>query len=746
MKRILICGLLALVSFAVLCPLTSAEFISYDDPLYVTQNGLVQQGLTHEGFKWAFSTGLGGIWHPLTWLSHMAVCNFFHLNPAAHHLVNLALHVTTAILLFLFLARATDALWRSALVAALFALHPLHLESVAWISERKDVLSGFWFMITLLAYERYVAARRDRGLRVQGSGFRNSSALAWYCGALVFFALGLMSKAMLVTMPFVLLLLDYWPLQRAVPEPEARADISRFTFHVSRFTPLLLEKLPFLALSLAASLLVLITQNRHQTVGSLDMFPLSLRISNALVGTVTYIRKLFVPTDLAVFYPYPKSWPIWLVILSALLVAAITTAVLLRRRPRTQTGPEAPAQGSVVSGQWSVVAHPQSVASRPYLLTGWFFYLITLSPVLGLIQVGSQCMADRYTYLPLIGLFIILAWGGWDLLSACFRSITAFGFRILDFGLRFSATLCTLLILAACGLAARHQASYWQTTESLFRHALAVTENNYVAQTMVGSYLAEHGKHRDACPFYEAALAIKPDYGQARDGYGNALLALGRPQEALVQYLAAVQCAPDRPEPEDDLGCAYMNLGRPGEAVLHFQNAVRLQPDFALAHCNLGIALDKLGQTEQALAELNRALAFGYRPEIVRANLGKVYAHRGQIPQAIEQYREAVRLAPDLVGALNNLAWLLATSNSTETRNGPEAVAMAERAVRLTNRQSPQELGTLAAAYAEAGRFPDALATLDETMAQARAAGMTQVLPELEQQRKLYEAGKAYRQ
>jgi tetratricopeptide (TPR) repeat protein len=599
--------LLVLTTIGVYLPAAWNDFIGYDDPDYIISNPHVRSGLTWNNVVWALTTNLGGNWHPLTWLSHMVDCQLFGLQPGPHHLVSVSFHAANTFLLFLLLGRLTGAVWRSAIVAALFALHPLHVESVAWAAERKDVLSTFFFMLTLIAYVRYAEGRKQKAeSRKQkaeaGSQDSSQSSIHYppstilYLLALWFFALGLMSKPMLVTLPFVLLLLDYWPLGRlgsSTPWPaigERRLLNSLF--------PLVLEKTPFFALSLVSSWITFVSQQHGGAVSA--TYALEDRFDNAVVSYVRYIGKMFWPQNLAVFYPHRDHWPGWQVAAASLVLLLIfVAAVALRRR-------------------------------RPYFLTGWLWYFGTLVPVIGLIQVGDQSMADRYTYIPLIGLFVILVWGAADLLS---------GFSGLECESaperkdarsgRFNAG-CFVAVFAilSCASLTWDQLYYWRNSKLLFAHAILSTPNNYVAYNNLGCCLFYEGntpeaianyrlalsinpacdpalknmgvalagerKFAEAVPYYEAALRLRPGLFEIHLALGDALAECGRPEEAMAHYLAVLERAPDHAEAHFHLGLALARQGRNEEAATHFAEAMRLRPDFLEAKRQLNAISERL--------------------------------------------------------------------------------------------------------------------------------------------------------
>jgi tetratricopeptide (TPR) repeat protein len=506
---------LAVGTLLVYLPMLGHGFVNYDDPDYITNNPHVKAGLTWPGIVWAFQSGEASNWHPLTWISHMMDCQLFGLNPAGHHLTNLFFHTANALLLFLLLNQFTGALWRSAFVAALFAWHPLHVESVAWASERKDVLSAFFWMLTLLAYTRY--ARESK--------VRSPKSKVFYFAALFFFACGLMSKPMVVTLPFVLLLLDFWPLNRIrIAECGLRSAGA-----------LLLEKLPFFALTITSCIITRLVQGGALWSSASLHFP--FRMANALMSYVRYISKTFWPADLALIYPYPHHWP---------LAGVIVVTVLL-------------VMWSVLFLWW---------AKRfPYLAIGWFWYLGTLVPAIGLVQVGIQSMADRYTYLPGIGLFIIVAWALNDVLNSHPQKVKI-------------AAVAGSLALAGCLAATSIQLSYWRNSIELFRHTVRVTTDNYAAADCLGKALEETGLVAPAAQLYAEAVRIEPDYPMSQFDLGMILLEQGRADEASNHLAAAAQLAPRNPVMQFDFGTYLLQHGKPGEAANYFKAALAAKPDF----------------------------------------------------------------------------------------------------------------------------------------------------------------------
>jgi Tfp pilus assembly protein PilF len=612
------------VTAAVFWPVRRHEFITFDDPNYVTQNLRVQAGLTWSNVAWAFQTTSESNWHPLTWLSHMLDCQMFDLNSGAHHLGNVFFHLINSLLLFAVFKRMTGARWPSAFVAALFALHPLHVESVAWVAERKDVLSGLFWILTIGAYARYVERPSVRR----------------YSLSLLFFALGLMSKPMLVTLPCVLLLLDFWPLNRIrakplFPSPPLKGGQGRG--EEAHFSPLrlILEKIPFVLLAAASSLITFLAQKSGETVITMAAVPVAQRLANAAIAYVRYMEKTVWPDRLSVFYPYVRSWPAWQVTGAVLILGALTWVAYWGRR------------------------------NHRYLTVGWLWFVGTLVPVIGFVQVGAQSLADRYTYVPLVGLFVMVSWGAVDLFQR--RRSKKLGLPLLA-----SAALSICLVLTVL------QVRFWQDTVTLFEHALAVTSGS-------------------------ATIYFNLAYG---------LLAKGRADDAVPHFLAGLKRDPRNYWIHSTVGDLLSGQGKLEAAVAEYSEALRYQPAFVQAHSGLALA----------------------------------FLLQGKNRQAITEYREVLRLAPDAVNALNNLAWILATNPDETLRNGIEAVRCAERACDLTGRKESIYLGTLAAAYAEAGRFPEAVSTAEKAAELASAAGQKDLVKSDQTSLELYRAGKPYRE
>jgi len=658
-----VCLVLAAITFAIFGRTTGFEFVNYDDKSYVYDNAMVSKGLTLRGIVWAFS-GHASNWHPLTWIFHMLDCQFHGLHPGGHHLTNVVLHTATVISLFLVLRRMTGALWRSAFVAAVFAIHPLRVESVAWVAERKDVLSGLFFMLTIGAYVRYG---------------RLPWSFARYGLVALLFAMGLMCKPMLVTLPAVLLLLDYWPLER-------KASIGR----------LVMEKLPLLALSAGSCVVTLLVQS--EAIHENAQLPLPLRLANALAACMVYLGQMIYPAGLAVFYPYPlNGLPSWEVALAGALLAGIS---------------------AVAAWQWR---------KRPWILVGWLWYLVMLLPVVGVIQVGSQAHADRYTYLPQIGICVAATWlvAQWRLNRAVLGSLMAG-------------------VVAVLMLCAWKQTAYWKDSETLWAHTLDCTTGNFVAELGIGNALDQNGTLREAMAHYQKALKINPDNVEALNNLGNDLRQTGRVDDAIIHYQKALQIRPGFAAAHYNLGIALGQKGRLVEAIDQYREALRSDPDYVDARINLGGALLQTGRLDEAIAHLQKALQLN--PNLVGAhnNLGNAFLQKGNASEAIVQFQQAVQLKPDDPWPKNNLAWLLATSAEASLRNGRKAVDLATQAGELAGRDNPIILHTLAAALAEAGRSAEAVATAQRALHLAELQSNTKLAGALQSEIKLYQAGRPF--
>jgi Flp pilus assembly protein TadD len=592
---------LTAATLAVYWPLQHHDFINYDDPAYVTSNRHVQSGLTVNGFRWASTTMELSNWHPLTWLSHMADYHLFGTNPAGHHWTNLLFHLLNVNLLFYILHRFTGAFWKSAMVAALFALHPLNVESVAWVSERKNVLSTFFWMFTVFAYGHYVIQPR------------------WerYAVVLIVFALGLMAKPMLVTLPFVLLLLDFWPLGRArfslcAAESPIRAErwIPAGEGKTS-FARLFIEKIPLFILSVFSVIMTLKAAS-GQAIAATEALPMISRIENAVVSYMRYIGKMLWPEGLAVFYPYFPSWPLWQVFGAVLLLVCITAFVI-----------------------WKFRAHP-------HLAVGWFWYLGTLVPVIGLVQVGLQSMADRYMYVPMIGLFIMIVWGVPDLLR---------GWRVQTPIL----IAASAVVLCSLGMCTYIQVQYWESSVRLFRHTLSVTSANYIAHNLLGNALRDAGQYEESMANHRRSVTINPDYWLAYNNLGVTLSLQRRYPDAIAAYLKAISINGDDGLVRFNLGDALLQTGNIDEAAVQFGEAVRLRPEVAAFQNSLGVAMIRQGKLDEAVKVLRQAIRLEPEHAGAHFNLAMILSHQGKYQEAIECFSEALRIQPDYGEARRNL-------------------------------------------------------------------------------------------
>jgi Flp pilus assembly protein TadD len=603
--KLLIYVCLAACTLAAYEPVRHNDFVRYDDHVHIIENTNLNGGITRQSVICAFTKVYLANWYPVTWLSHMLDFEIYGPNPAGHHITSLLIHTAGSLLLFWTLLKMTRAMWASAFVAAVFAIHPVHVESVAWASERKDVLSGLFWILTMLAYAHY--AERPNFKR--------------YTLVLLAFVMGLMSKPMVVTLPFVLLLLDYWPLER-------------FKRQKATAGWLIIEKVPLFALSAVSSVITFMAQKSGGAINTLETVPLDYRIANMFISYMRYIHKTIWPSKLAVMYPLSEAIPSKEALLfCALLFVLITTlSIYIGRR-------------------------------KKYVAVGWLWYVGTLVPVIGLVQVGSQAMADRYMYIPMLGLLIIVAWGVKDLISnrPRWRTITAVSAGVV----LFSAIILT-----------RMQVSYWQNTLTLFEHALKVTGKNRIAE----------------------------------GAYGHALIEAGKPDEGL----------------------------------LHLRNAVRISPTSFNTRNDLGKALLKQGKYSEAVACFNELINHKEVTAGVYENLGTAYTQLGRYEPAIQNWNKAIQLDPNNTNILNNLAWLLATSENISLRNADKAIELARRACELTGYKEAYQLDTLAAAYAASGRFDEAVTTAQQAVNAAKGSGKEEMVSEIQNRLELYQRGQAY--
>ena len=619
-----ICAVIAVLIWIVFSQTLGHDFVNYDDEVYVYENSLVSAGLSLHGLSHAFVDTQTNNWHPLTIISHMIDCQLYDLKAGGHHFTNVFLHTIAAVLLFFWLGNATGRFWSSAFVTALFAIHPLRVESVAWIAERKDVLSAVFFFLTLGAYVHYTRAR----------------SFGRYFTMSLLFACGLMSKPMLVTTPVVLLLLDYWPLKRIA---DGRS-LWRMT----------VEKLPLFGLSLGPAVVTLAIQ--VQSVGATAQLPFIWRLQNALVTYVTYIWQIFWPVNLAVFYPHPDNrLALWQIILAAAFLTAMTWVAFALRR------------------------------NRPYLLVGWLWYLVMLLPVIGIVEVGLQGHADRYTYLPHVGLYIALTWLAVDVSRSLSRRkeiLVVLGSAIV-------------VILSACSW---KQTTYWRNSETLWTHTLAVTTDNDVALTNFGTFLMDRDQLDDALSYLETALAVR---SRIEHRHYNLFLALIH----------------------DNIGKVLVRKGSVDEAIAHYRQAIEFRPNYPDAHYHLGAVLIRRGDLDGAIAEWRITLSLHPKDPGTNANLGNALVQKGLLREAANHYEIALQSEPDSPLPLNNLAWLMSAGPDDSLRNGTRAVELARNLNRVSKQNNPFFIRTLAAAYAEAGQFDLAIETAQGASELANAQG-----------------------
>lgn len=630
----LIALLLALTTLVVFLPAGGFGFVNYDDPDYLTDNNFVKNGLNWTDLQWAFTTLHASNWHPLTWLSHMTDCTLFGLNLGAHHFVNVLFHAANTALLFLLLWRLTQKIWPSVFVAALFAWHPLHVESVAWISERKDVLSTFFALLALLSYAEFAKANRRRD---------------WWL-ALLFFALGLLAKPMVVTLPFVMLLLDFWPLRR---------------FNAPTIQKLIVEKIPFFLLSAALCIVTCLAQ--RSAMATLEKVALSLRLENSLVAYAGYLLKIFWPAKLAFFYPLTA--PSFPVIAAAALFLLAVSFFAWRMRHRF-----------------------------PYLPVGWFWFLGTLVPVIGIVQVGEQAMADRYSYFPAIGIFIMVAFGGCQLAD-----------RFKPAKMIFAPA--AVLILAGCVLVTEIQLRYWRTDEALFAHALDVTRNNEIAHINLGVVYEKQNRTAEAMGEYRQALQLNPRRANNHNNIADLLDKDGQPAAALAEYQAALQLNPDAIEVHLNLGSVLVELLRLDEAAAQFERAAELKPADARPHYEMGRALLK----------------------------------QGRDAAAIDEFRRALQLDPDNPKIMAFTARVLAADENAAVRDGRAALNLAARANELSGGSQPMAIDALGMACAETGDFTNAQIHAQKVLDLAADAQMTNLAP-MQKRLELYQNRQPWRE
>ncbi|MCE5324513.1 tetratricopeptide repeat protein [bacterium] len=624
--RLLICIILVFITIAAYCRVMSFGYVNYDDNEYIIHNRHIHDGLTQESVVWAFTTSRAVNWHPLTWISYMLDVQFYGNHSWGYHLTNLLFHLANTLLLFLLLLRMTGNLWASAFVAAAFAVHPLHVESVAWVSERKDVLSTFFWMLTMWAYVTYV----------------NKPAFRRYLIMLVWFALGLMSKPMLVTLPFVLLLLDHWPLERCAGAGKQ-----------STWRHLVFEKLPMFVMAAASCVITVMVQKSGGAVQLLQDYPFGVRLANAVVSYTAYITKMLWPTKLCILYPHPEtSLPLWHVLISTALLVVLTSSALLAAR------------------------------RRPYITMGWLWYVVTLIPVIGLVQVGQQAMADRYTYVPLIGLFIIIAWGIPDMTKR-------FKAKILRYVPAVGASIIILILI----IMTYFQTGCWRSEMALFKQAMSATSGHCVIRCCIAGTLLDQGKPKQAIDQLKTAIKMNPSFARGHNALGFIYLKQGKLDAAIKELNRALKINPDFPLAHSNIGSAYATLGKTDEAIRHFKKAIKMKPNYSDTHYSLANVLVEQGMIDEGIAEYRQALR--YNPDMAKAHcklasvlitlgrvdeaelhlrlaqlndpkmadayfyLGCLMQKQGNIQGALEQITEVIKLDPNFGPAHNAMAVLL---------------------------------------------------------------------------------------
>jgi len=589
---------LGAIAFGIYAQVIGHQFITLDDPTYIQENPLVNHGITRAALAWAFTTFHATNWHPLTWISHMIDCQLFGTNAGLHLLINALIHVANTLLVFRLLLRTTHARWPSALVAALFALHPLHVESVAWASERKDTLSAFFGLLSLIAYTRYAEA----------------PSITRYASVAITLALGLLAKPMLVTWPFVMLLLDYWPLARF--PGQGRDQRLRGASHSEAATAAsrpVWEKLPLFALAAASAVITFVAQSSGGAVRTFADAPVALRLSNALVSYAKYLLLTFWPKDLAVYYPFPPAGiPNWQIIGAAFLLIGTTALCLFQRR------------------------------TRPYLIVGWLWFLGTLVPVIGFVQVGGQTMADRYFYIPSIGLFIALVFGLADIAKT----------RRVASALSAATAGVVLLVLAVLTNA---QIQRWKDSFTLFEHALAVTPPNLRIENSLGLAMGASGRYDEAAAHFEKTLQIDPNFYDGLVGMGVTRALQGQLPEATQYFQAAIRSQPDAPKAHVQLALALWKQNRDQAAFEEMRRASELAPKDPDVRADFGLALALVGKIPEAIEQLHEALRLNPNSAEAHSNLGLALLASGKARESIPEFEMALRLKPELKGAADNL-------------------------------------------------------------------------------------------
>ncbi len=690
LKQFIISTALVAATLVAYEPIRHNGFVSYDDTAYITENPKVTGGITQESVIWAFTNSHMGNWHPLTMLSHMLDCEIFGLNPLGHHFISVLFHIFNALLIFWILTATTGAMWPSAFVAAVFALHPLQVDSVAWAAERKTVLSGFFWFLTIAVYIWYT----------------KRPCIGRYILLFIVYALCIMTKPVVVTLPLVLLLFDYWPLERIkwrqLGNSSSPKEIIRHKASVGR---LIAEKIPLFALSAILCLITFVSQKSGGAVIELETVPLDYRIANMFFSYIRYIGKMIWPSRLAVFYPYHiADLSVTTVIICAALFALITI--------------------------FSISIHRR----RKYITAGWLWYVVTLVPVIGLVQAGFQSLANRYMYLPMFGLLIIIAWSAKNLIVKCpqLKAVTAVMGTIV---------LLSLLILT------RAHVRHWQNSITLFEYALKTTTNNATAEVNYGIALFyEAGRFDEAISYLRKAVQLNPTFAIARYDLGKILLRQGKSNEAIECFNELLRQNGNSAEAHFNLAVAFNMQKKYDDAIKHLEKVLEIDPNYPDARNKMEITLIIAGRPDEAIAYFNKILQTSKDPAEEYTNLGVVYTQAGKYELAIQSFTKAVELKPNSTTTLNNLAWALATTDDISVQDANKAVELAQHACELTGYKNPSFLDTLAAAYATGGRFDDAVKTAKQALDIAKSGSQEGLTNEIQSHIKLYQAGQPYHQ
>ncbi len=701
---------LALGTLALFAPVRNFAFVNFDDDVFVFANDFVRQGLTWDGIKWAFLSADIDYWRPLSWLSHMMDVEVFGLRPGGHHFTSVLIHAANAALLVLALHRLIRRFLPTLLAAALFAWHPLHVESVAWVGERKDVLCAFFWFLGLWSY----------------AGYAESPTRRRFAAVAACLALGLMSKPMILTFPFLLLLLDVWPLRRA----EFSGDWQEFA---RRFRPLVQEKLPLFALVALAAVATYVAQRNVGAVMSEEAHPLLARLANIPIAYARYLGLTVWPADLAILYPMPREWPAWQVAGALVLLMGIS---------------------------WFAV---RRLGREPWLAVGWFWFLGTLVPVIGLVQVGNQSIADRYTYVPLIGLFVAVAWSLDELRTK--RPVWSSGLVAV-----------AVVALGLCAFGTHRQLPHWLDGTAIFEQAARVTKDNYIALTNLGNNLARTGQQQRATGLYQEALRIRPDSAETHYNLASSLGDTGQLQVAERHYREALRLQPRHAKSHNNLANLLSDSGRVPEAIKHYEECLRLKPGNVEARFNYGITLSDMGKPIEAIAQFTAAVkyqpdftrarlhlvtllvatgkaheALAHNSELLRRNPGSPEGHvnagsfasaQGDWGAAVQHWQAAVRLKPDFVPAVHRLAWTLATHPSAAVRNPKNALELAGHFSKLAGAQNLEALDLMAVAHAAGGAFE--LAAKHAQQALAAVGTNAAMAGEIRARLTLFQAGKPF--